>query len=60
LPAGVFNPYAGVKTSILFLDKALARKTDQILFVKVEADGFDLVRSADPLIRTTCPKPWGF
>ena len=25
LPAGVFNPYSGVKTSILILDKALAR-----------------------------------
>jgi type I restriction enzyme M protein len=42
LPAGVFNPYAGVKTSILLLDRALAKKTDQILFLKVEADGFDL------------------
>jgi len=42
LPAGVFNPYAGVKTSILFLDRTLAKKTDQILFVKIEADGFDL------------------
>jgi len=42
LPAGVFNPYAGVKTSILWLDKALAKKTDKILFVKIENDGFDL------------------
>lgn len=42
LPAGVFNPYAGVKTSILWLDRALATKTDQILFVKIESDGFDL------------------
>ncbi|MCC6816194.1 MAG: N-6 DNA methylase [Saprospiraceae bacterium] len=42
LPAGVFNPYSGVKTSILFLDRELAKKTDKILFIKVEADGFDL------------------
>jgi type I restriction enzyme M protein len=42
LPAGVFNPYAGVKTSILLMDKRLARMTDSILFVKVENDGFDL------------------
>jgi len=42
LPAGVFNPYAGVKTSILWLDKALAKKTDKILFLKIENDGFDL------------------
>ena len=26
LPAGVFNPYSGVKTSILILDKVLAKK----------------------------------
>jgi type I restriction enzyme M protein len=42
LPAGVFQPYSGVKTSILWLDKVLAKKTDKILFVKVENDGFDL------------------
>ena len=42
LPSGVFNPYSGVKTCILFLDKELAKKSDEILFVKVENDGFDL------------------
>ena len=42
LPAGVFNPYSGVKTSILILDKARARKTDDILFLKISSDGFDL------------------
>jgi len=42
LPAGVFNPYSGVKTSILFMDKAQAKKSGDILFVKVENDGYDL------------------
>lgn len=42
LPAGVFQPYSGVKTSILFLDKTLAKRNDKILFAKVENDGFDL------------------
>ncbi len=42
LPAGIFQPYSGVKTSILFLDKQLAKKTDKILFVKVDNDGFSL------------------
>ena len=42
LPAGVFNPYSGVKTSILILDRASARRTDTIAFFKVENDGFDL------------------
>ncbi len=56
LPAGAFNPYSGVKTSILFLDKALAKKTDQILFVKVEADGFDLGAQRRPIDRNDLPK----
>ena len=42
LPVGVFNPYSGVKTSILILDKALAKMTDHIAFFKVKNDGFDL------------------
>ena len=42
LPTGVFNPYSGVKTSILFLNKNFAKKTDKILFVKVDNDGFGL------------------
>ena len=42
LPAGVFQPYSGVKTSILFFDKTLASKTDRVLFVKINNDGFSL------------------
>jgi type I restriction enzyme M protein len=42
LPAGVFNPYAGVKTSILILDKSLARQSNTIAFFKVANDGFGL------------------
>lgn len=42
LPQGVFNPYSGVKTSILLLDKNIAKKTDKMLFVNVDGDGFDL------------------
>jgi len=42
LPAGVFNPYSGVKTSILILDKSLARQAQTIAFFKVENDGFGL------------------
>lgn len=42
LPSGVFNPYSGVKTSILILDRELNQKIDKIFFVKVENDGFDL------------------
>lgn len=42
LPAGIFQPYSGVKTSILLLDKDLARGRDSVLFVRVENDGYDL------------------
>jgi len=49
LPAGVFNPYSGVKTSILFLDKNMAKRTDEVLFVKVANDGFDLGAQRRPV-----------
>ncbi|TAK22562.1 MAG: restriction endonuclease subunit M/S [Chloroflexota bacterium] len=42
LPAGVFNPYSGVKTSILILDRSIARQSDTIGFFKIENDGFGL------------------
>jgi type I restriction enzyme M protein len=49
LPAGVFKPYAGVKTSILFFDKVLAKRTDKILFVALDNDGFDLGDQRKPI-----------
>ncbi len=42
LPAGVFNPYSGVKTSVLLLDKNLVKKSKNLLFVKIKNDGFNL------------------
>ncbi len=42
LPPGVFNPYSGVKTSILFFDNGLAKKTKEILFLKIQNDGYGL------------------
>jgi len=56
LPAGVFNPYAGGKTSIFFMDKQLAKKTDYILFVKIENDGFDLGAQRRPIDQNDLPK----
>jgi type I restriction enzyme M protein len=49
LPAGVFNPYSGVKTSILFLDRGFAKSAGSVLFVKVENDGFDLGAQRRPV-----------
>lgn len=42
LPAGIFNPYSGVKTSVLLIDKAIAKQKNDVLFVKMNSDGFDL------------------
>ena len=42
LPAGVFNPYSGVKTSILLMDKEVTKHRNEILFVKIDNDGFNL------------------
>ena len=55
LPGGVFNPYSGVKTSILILDKVLARKTDTIAFFKVENDGYDLGAQRRPISQDDLP-----
>jgi Type I restriction-modification system methyltransferase subunit len=56
LPAGVFNPYSGVKTSILWIDRALARQTDQIIFCKIEHDGFDLGAQRRPNGKNDLPE----
>lgn len=56
LPAGCFNPYSGVKTSILLLDKTLARKSQTIAFFKVEADGYDLGAQRRPIQKNDLPK----
>ena len=56
LPAGVFQPYSGVKTSFLLLDKALAKKTDCIAFFKVENDGYDLGTQRRPIEKNDLPR----
>jgi len=56
LPSGVFQPYSGVKTSILFLDKQLAKKSKQIIFIKIESDGFDLGAQRRPSTKNDLPQ----
>lgn len=56
LPAGVFEPYSGVKTSILILDKELAKKTKDILFVKIQNDGFSLTKQRNAIYKNDLPK----
>lgn len=42
LPGGVFKPYAGVSTAILFLTKTNSGGTDHVWFYEVTADGWSL------------------
>lgn len=55
LPAGCFNPYSGVKTSILIINKKLAGKSNDILFIKVVNDGFDLGAQRSPIENNDLP-----
>lgn len=55
LPSGVFNPYAGVKTSLLFVDKEVAKKNNELLFVKVKNDGRDLGAQRRPIDENDLP-----
>ena len=49
LPAGVFKPYSGVKTSILLLDRSLARRADGVAFLRIANDGFELGDQRRPI-----------
>ena len=49
LPAGVFQPYSGVKTSILILDRTLAPRAHGIAFFKIASDGYDLGAQRRPI-----------
>lgn len=49
MPNGVFNPYAGVKTSIIVLDKRLAKEKKDVLFVELNNDGYSLSGQRNPI-----------
>ena len=42
MPSGVFKPYAGVSTAILFFTKTNSGGTDNVWFYDMQADGFSL------------------
>jgi type I restriction enzyme M protein len=56
LPAGVFNPYSGVKTSILLLDKSLARQSASIGLFRIENDGFGLGAQRREIAKNDLPQ----
>jgi len=50
LPSGVFKPYAGVSTAILFFTKTNSGGTDHVWFYDVQADGMSLDDKRTPLL----------
>ena len=53
LPSGVFKPYAGVSTAILFITKG--SQTDHVWFYDVQADGFSLDDKRTPIKTNDLP-----
>ena len=50
LPSGVFKPYAGVSTAILFFTKTNSGGTDTVWFYDMLADGWSLDDKRQPLL----------
>src|SRR5699024_3542466 len=50
LPSGVFKPYAGVSTAILFFTKTNTDGTDNVWFYDVTADGLSIDGKRTPLL----------
>ncbi|MFJ5534299.1 N-6 DNA methylase [Streptomyces sp. NPDC093261] len=50
LPSGVFKPYAGVSTAILFFTRTDSGGTEDVWFYDVRADGFSLDDKRTPLL----------
>jgi type I restriction enzyme M protein len=50
LPSGVFKPYAGVSTAILFFTKTSSGGTDHVWFYDLRADGYSLDDKRTPLL----------
>jgi type I restriction enzyme M protein len=55
LPSGVFRPYAGVSTAILFFTKTNSGGTDNVWFYDVQADGFSLDDKRNPVDANDLP-----
>lgn len=55
LPSGVFRPYAGVSTAILFFTKTNSGGTDDVWFYDVQADGFSLDDRRNPVEANDLP-----
>ena len=55
LPSGVFKPYAGVSTAILFFTRTDSGGTDEVWFYDVTADGYSLDDKRSPIEANDLP-----
>ena len=55
LPKGIFAPYSDVKTAILILDKKNYKKYSNILFLKIQNDGYELNTQRNPIEKNDLP-----
>ncbi|NQW88698.1 SAM-dependent DNA methyltransferase [Curtobacterium sp. VKM Ac-2861] len=55
LPSGVFRPYAGVSTAILFFTRTNSGGTEDVWFYDVHADGFSLDDKRNPIEASDLP-----
>ncbi|MFY2787392.1 type I restriction-modification system subunit M [Rhodococcus sp. MALMAid1271] len=55
LPSGVFRPYAGVSTAILFFTKTNSGGTEDVWFYDVHADGYSLDDRRNPVDANDLP-----
>ena len=55
LPSGVFRPYAGVATAILFFTKTDSGGTEDVWFYDVQADGYSLDDRRNPVEASDLP-----
>jgi type I restriction enzyme M protein len=55
MPSGVFKPYAGVSTAVLFFTKTNSGGTDQVWFYDMQADGYSLDDKRNPMDTNDIP-----
>lgn len=56
LPKGIFSPYSGFKTDILLVDRGIAKKNENVLFINVRADGYDPGATKRPILENDLPE----
>ena len=56
MPSGVFKPYAGVSTAVLFFTKTGTGGTDKVWFYDMKADGYSLDDKRNPTKENDIPE----